>query len=435
MEQLFTDKFASAEIEQSILGQLVVFPEMINNLTRIRESDFYFSELREIFRKLRKHFEREQKFELAVFVSELEAGEKSLLKNCMERTATIHDFYLILDRLKELSSKRRLHDKISDLFGNPDISIDTLEQIIASEKELCEGSGGAEEKALKNLDEFIDTVGQKSERVRTGFGQIDSILGGFRTPSVVHIGARPSTGKTAFALNIASNLKNKRVLIFSLEMSAAMIYERMASAENHISYVKFSDETLDEREIYKTQECARDIRSRGNLFVLDDVYNIEGIANAVMQIKPDVVIIDYIQKITTLQRVVQMREKIELISGELKRIAKFNNCVIIALSQLRRSNDKSDIIPTMSDLKESGALEADGDYIMLIHRPYVVIKNNPEITPDQTEILIDKNKFGKTGVVKLSFNGEYQRFLEIDNTRQEPREQKTNFRSYEKPPF
>ena len=129
-----------------------------------------------------------------------------------------------------------------------------------------------------------------------------------------------------------------------------------------------------------------------------------------------------------------MREKIEYISGELKRVARFNNCVVIALSQLRRNNDRANLVPTMSDLKESGALEADGDYIMLIHRPYVLIKNDPAITPDLTEIIIDKNKFGRTGNIKMSFSGEYQQFMELENGKKPPptREEISN---YEMPLF
>ena len=120
---------------------------------------------------------------------------------------------------------------------------------------------------------------------------------------------------------------------------------------------------------------------------------------------------DYIQKVTTGKRVLNMREQIEHISGELKRIAKFNSCCIICLSQVSRDGKDE---PTMSSLKEAGGLEADGDYILMLHRPYVQNKNNPDISPETTVLLIDKNKFGSTGAIDMRFDGSHQRFLEVD---------------------
>ena len=119
------------------------------------------------------------------------------------------------------------------------------------------------------------------------------------------------------------------------------------------------------------REYATELRNSNKLYALDDVYGIESISSAVSEIKPELVIVDYIQKVTTTKAKLGLREQMEYISGELKRIAKSNKCCIIALSQIARQGKEA---PTMSDLKESGALEADGDYIMLMHRAYVLDK-------------------------------------------------------------
>jgi replicative DNA helicase len=107
--------------------------------------------------------------------------------------------------------------------------------------------------------------------------------------------------------------------------------------------------------------------------------------------------------------------EIDYISGMYKQMAKDNNCVVLILSQFNRPDKAArKHRPTMASLKESSALEHDGDLIMILHRPYVLEKDNPDITPEDGYILIDKNKFGRTGRVDLRFDGRYQRFFEVD---------------------
>ena len=128
------------------------------------------------------------------------------------------------------------------------------------------------------------------------------------------------------------------------------------------------------------------------------------------------------QNITTNERFDNTRTRIDYISALLKRTAKQANCVMMILSQVTRMGKDE---PTMSDLKESGGLEQDGDYIMLLHRPYVNDKSNTDISEETTQVLLDKNKFGSCGVDDMSFDGEYQRFSEVDIYRNE------NKKSYE----
>ena len=118
------------------------------------------------------------------------------------------------------------------------------------------------------------------------------------------------------------------------------------------------------------------------------------------------------QIITSLKHHENVRTKIDYISSELKRTAKKTNTCIILLSQLTRNNKEA---PTMSDLKESGGLEQDGDYIALLHRPYVLNKSDSSILPTMAQLLLDKNKFGRTGVIDLYFDGSIQRFTEYQN--------------------
>lgn len=397
------------EIEQKVLGSLVIFSdELAEYIPQIFPDDFFDRNLEEAFRYIQDKHDNGSAINLSVMLSEIGELAKPVRAAC-EVVISINEFRMIFDRFKELANNRRLSSKVFELMSTGNITVENLRDIVDKEQELS-FLGTVKDKAIDNLDEFIKNVGTKTEKVLTGFKSVDKVTGGLRYATVCHIGARPSTGKTAFSLNIANNNLDKRVLFFSLEMSAGMIFERIASQRKSIDYQRFSEENLKSEDIATVKSDMYQIKQDGNLLVLDDVYSIEGIANAAAQIKPKVLIIDYIQKITVSSRkFISMREQIEFVSGELKKIAKFNGCLVIALSQLTRAGKEA---PTMSDLKESGALEADGDYIMLIHRPYVLDKKNPALRPETTELIIDKNKFGDTGKIDLCFDGKYQRFTE-----------------------
>ncbi len=155
--------------------------------------------------------------------------------------------------------------------------------------------------------------------------------------------------------------------------------------------------------------------SEKNLLICDDVYSIEAMAGKIARFKPDLVIVDFLQNIRTTDKYQTRKNQVDYISSELKRLARVNDCAVIVLSQLARSNEK----PTMSSLKESGNLEADGDYIMLLYRPFVTDKTG-KYPPEQTEILLDKNKYGACGKIELKFRYQVQTFEEIE-TRYEER--------------
>ena len=411
IDDLSSCRFFDSEIEKTAIGLLAIYFENLkHNIPLISRNDFYFENSKKCFDKLELMFKSNEAYDVSVLLSLFESEEiKTYFKDCTRYAATAHEFPAILNRIKELSTIRMLSNDVNKLMFDDNLSINELEKVIIAAKMNC-NYGSAEEKAQRNLREFKENIGIHKSKIKTGFGTIDAVTGGLRKGTVVHIGARPSTGKTALALNIAKNQKNKKVIIFSLEMSCEMIYERMASSMLMIDYGLFSKEKLSGEQVQEVKSLIARLETDRNLYVYDDIYNIENMAATIVEIKPDLVIIDYIQKVTTTQKILQMRERIEYISGELKHIAGYNKCTIIALSQLTRNGKEA---PTMSDLKESGALEADGDYIMLIHRPYVLNKKDPNISPETTELIIDKNKFGNTGKIDMCFKGEYQQFYEM----------------------
>lgn len=400
------------DIENAVIGSLMVwYEELREKIPLLEEGDFHFhgklfAELLNLYRS------GEGTLNAGVFVSRLASEElRENAKRCMSYAVSIHEVDGQIGRLQELSANRRISGKLQDLLFGGDIHPQDLQAILEDEAGR-RSANEAEGKAMRNLDAFIAGVGVPKERVFTGFSTVDAVLGGLRKPSVCYIGARPSTGKTTLALNIAANQRGQKTLLFSLEMDSEMIFERMACAALDLNYADFTKQRLSPENAQRVRIDAGQLRVRRELFVLDDVYGIEGISAAAASVKPDLIIIDYIQKVTTARRFLTTRESIEYISGELKRIAKYGKCCVVCLSQVARDGKDE---PTMSSLKEAGGLEADGDYILMLHRPYVQNKSNPSIRPEDATLLIDKNKFGNTGVIDLYFDGRRQRFSEVDH--------------------
>lgn len=396
-------------IEQAVIGSLFQwYDELSEYINSLNESDF--TECRELFKVLKSAYTSGKHYDSVLLLGDAkEAGIMDKAAECIQSVYTIISFKDYYIKLIEISRRRRIHDEIFNLYQAGSFDIESLKDIINREEETAPLTS-VKEKAIDNIHMYLENLGKREERIYTGFSTMDRVIGGFRYGSVCYIGARPSVGKTTFAVNIANKQKNKNVLFFSLEMNAGMIFDKCAASDGGTLYSDFTKQSLSERSIARTKEVIGRLAKEKRFFVVDDIYNIEAMGSAIMNIKPDLVIIDYIQKVNSLRNFINIRDKIEYISGELKRIAKTFSCVIICLSQLSRDGQSA---PTMSNLKESGALEADGDYIILLHRPFVVEKKEYQ-NPETTEVLIDKNKFGETGIINMRFIGEYQRFVEID---------------------
>jgi Replicative DNA helicase len=375
-------KYYDADVEQVVIGCLVThYDECKHAVPSLESNDFYFCG--DLFQAIKEQYiNHAVDIDLATILFNLPEHEKPEFKSkvltCINSVVTVRVFDDHVARLKQLSQLRRINDKLQSLVFYGFNSLKEIEQVVEEEKANAIVDG-AVEKSNKAFEDYIVNVGTVKPTVKTGLPTVDRVLGGIRYGTVCHIGARPSSGKTAFALNIARQQK-ERVVIFSLEMSSEMIYERWACSITKIDYGKFSRQRLNEAEIQQVKNVMSDVKAKNNVFVFDDIYSIEQIGDVINEVKPRVVIIDYIQKVTSTQKFIGTRERIDYISGELKRIAKSENDVIIALSQLSRDGKDA---PTMSSLKESGALEADGDYIMLIHRPYVLNKKTLRLSLKQ----------------------------------------------------
>lgn len=256
--------------------------------------------------------------------------------------------------------------------------------------------------------------------VPSGFSDLDYKTAGFQKSDLILIAARPSMGKTAFALNIAQHVALKKkipVAIFSLEMSNAQLGGRLVSMDSRVEAQKIRIGKLDAIEWKNFIESAKKISD--SPFLLDDT---PGITPAQLRSKcrkyklenPDLglIIIDYLQLMSSNRKSDSRQQEISEISRSLKEIARELDVPIIALSQLSRAVEKrDDKRPMLSDLRESGAIEQDADVVMFLYREDYYVKDTPR--KNVSEVIIAKQRSGPIGTVELVWLPQYTKFVDL----------------------
>ena len=272
-----------------------------------------------------------------------------------------------------------------------------------------------------NALETIERASQMKGNVTgipTGFADLDYKTSGFQPSDLILIAARPSMGKTAFVLNIAQYMalrKNKKVVIFSLEMSSQQLVNRLFALESRVDSQKIRTGNLEDEDWSKLIEGAG-VVGKSNL-IIDDTpgISISELRSKCRKMKLehglDIIIIDYLQLMTGSVRGGDSRQQeISEISRALKGIARELNVPVVALSQLSRAVEKrDDKRPMLSDLRESGAIEQDADVVMFIYRDDYYHKDTEN--KNMAEIIIAKQRNGPIGTVNLVWMPEYTRFV------------------------
>jgi replicative DNA helicase len=395
----------TTEIQKDILASLLVWgaEELRHEAALVNESDFEHELLRDMFIELKRHDFIVSAYITSVVDKEIRGFIGRLVESAIYRSGSFTD---VLKQLRNRNSRKRLKEKLSDLVVS-DFTLNDVRQLVETEQMTSPGTSAAE--ADKDVAEYIEKFREREPTISTGYSQIDSLTGGLLVPSVTVIGARPSTGKTTFALNIALKA-NVSTAFFSLEMPVKAIMDRLVSCQTGIAYHCVNRRYLSPEEEVTAIETARGAGERIKIF--SKIFTIEKIVQAISEVKPQMAVIDFIQRIWTEREFRTEREKVNYIMGELRRCAMLNDCCIVALSQISRAGKDQ---PRMSDLLESGAIEANSDYVLLMHRPYVLDKANPELSPEDLKIVIDKNRYGEARIIDMRFEGKYQRVEGVDN--------------------
>lgn len=280
--------------------------------------------------------------------------------------------------------------------------------------------------------EHLRTHQEDLSGVPSGFSNLDKITNGWQSTDLIILAARPSVGKTAFALNLVRNAalhpkKPVPVGMFSLEMSAGQLVQRMLAAEAKISNIKISRGQLQPHEVEQLKKKGIEKLTNSQIFIDDtaalNIFELRAkCRRMVNKHKVGFIVIDYLQLMNASSgdnRNGNREQEISRISRELKGLAKDLKVPIIALSQLNRSVEgrKESKVPMLSDLRESGAIEQDADMVMFLYRPELYQNKNEqgEDLTGITELHIAKHRNGSLDTVNFMFRKEYQYFEETDD--------------------
>jgi replicative DNA helicase len=442
------DRFvpANPEAEQAVLGSLLIDPDAVLRVASfLRAADFYQEKNGWIYQAILDLHERREAADFVTVTDELERRQQLAevggssyvldLINAVPTAIHVEHYARIVERTSVLRKLIRGASQIAQLAYEEtaeDVQdvVDRAEQIIF---------GIAENRTRRDLIPVSTIMGDVVERidflyrhrgeilgVPSGFKLIDRILGGFQKSDLIILAARPGVGKTSLALSIAQNAARKydrRVAIFSLEMSNEQLVQRLLAAETGIDSQRLRlGDIHGEDEWHKLMEAANALSE--SLIYIDDTP-----ALSAMELRTkvrrmhaehglDMLVVDYLQLMMGDRRSENRVQEISYISRALKGLARELNVPVLALSQLSRAVEgRQDKRPILSDLRESGSIEQDADVVMFIYREEMYVEDTER--QNIADVIVSKHRNGPTGTVSLYFRKELTQFRDLELRREE----------------
>lgn len=403
----------------------------------ITGDDFYYPNNGAIFNAMIELFQRSIPVDAVTLKNKLE--EKALLEQIggMEYLASLADGYYTSANIKhyvkiieEKSILRKLIKASTEICTKGYAANEPVDVILdQAEKAIFTISQGRNSSEFAHIHDILVSAVNKIEEIYlskekitglpTGFIDFDTKTAGLQPSDLILIAARPSMGKTAFALNIAQNVSvrnNKSTAIFSLEMSKEQLVNRLLCSEAMIDSQKFRTGDLSDNDWTKIVEALEPL-SKSQIYI-DDTPGIT--ANEIrakcrrlkLEKGLDLIMIDYLQLMSGSSKSGSRQEEISEISRSLKSVAREMQAPVIALSQLSRACEtRHDHRPMLSDLRESGAIEQDADVVAFLYRDEYY---NPETEKkNQAEVIIAKQRNGPTGTVELTWLSQFTKFASM----------------------
>jgi replicative DNA helicase len=362
--------------------------------------------------------------------------EPSLLTSLQLNTPSATNAQHYADIVKGKSRQRRLIEISSRIADEAYVVTDDVDGVVdTAERMILEVRDSARYDSVSLLlPLLIDELNLLEERsesggamtgTTTGYRTLDQLLRGLQSSSLTIVGARPSVGKTAFALGILLHVGaalRRPALFFSLEMSRTELAERILAATARIDSQNLKTGELSSTEWNRAQDAMNRLHD-APIFVDDNpnltVMDVRARARRIRQQQGDlgVVIVDYLQLMSSRGRTENRQVEVSEMSRGLKILARELNCPVIALSQLSRGVEaRTDKRPIMSDLRESGSLEQDADVVLFLYRPEVHDQEIPNTDKGDVEIIVSKHRNGPTGTVNLVFLKQFARFDDMGQT-------------------
>ena len=429
----------SEEAEQSVVGSMIMDSDAIVTAMEIlKPEDFYGRQYGILFEAITELFSEAKPADLVTLRDKLKEKDVppelygiEFLGNLIRVVPTSANVRYYAQIVKDKAVLRSLIKATESISNQCYLDKEKLEDILAgAEKsifDIVQRRSSSEFVSIRDIVlQSLDNIEAASRNkgavtgIATGFYDLDYKTAGLQSSDLILLAARPSMGKTAFVLNIAEHtaIKNNiTTAIFSLEMSRTQLVNRMFSMNSRVDAQMLRTGNLEDADWANLMESARVIGESG--LIIDDTpgISITELRSKCRKFKLEhnlgLVIIDYLQLMSGSGRSESRQQEISEISRSLKALARESSCPVGALSQLSRAVEKrDDKRPMLSDLRESGAIEQDADVVMFIYRDEYYNKESQEA--GITEIIVAKQRNGPTGTVKLGWQAEYTKFVNLE---------------------
>lgn len=431
----------SFEAEQSVLGGLMLDNEAWDRVAeRVIDQDFYSRPHRLIFQAMNRLSNAGSPIDLITVQEDLERSEQleevggfAYLVEIAKNTPSAANITAYAEIVRERAVVREMIAVANEIVEagyepqgrNSGDLLDLAESKVFKIAEQRTSANEGPQPLRQILEQTVDKIEELFKKphngvtgVSTGYHDLDKMTAGLQRSDLVIVAARPSMGKTTFAMNLCENAaltSDKPVLIFSLEMPSEQIIMRMLASVGRIDQTRIRTGQLDDEDWVRLSSTMGTLLEKGKMYI-DDASGLTPteVRSRARRVARDngglsMIMVDYLQ----LMRVPSLSDNRTLEIGEisrsLKALAKELQCPVVALSQLNRSlEQRADKRPVNSDLRESGSIEQDADLIMFIYRDEVYHDDSPD--KGIAEIIIGKQRNGPIGRVRLTFQGQFSRF-------------------------
>lgn len=433
------------EAERMLLGAIMVYPQALEKVkeTGLNSTHFYQKNHQDIFRAFEEVYRQEQYVDLTTTITYLketkaidQVGSAQYLLELSQDISPLSSlpFYssLIIDKAQlrkmistslEIGKLAQSGQEINEIL---DESERLLLEVTRNRRTNDFEEGGVVAKRVYDHIVTLSAGESATTGLKTGYNRLDKITHGFQRGDLIILAARPSVGKTALALNFGLEVairNDASVALFSLEMPSDHLVERMLASRSLVPSDKLRTGYGITNENWNALNEAVFDLEKSKVFIDDSsMIKMSEIFSKCRKLKADhgldLVIIDYIQLISSGGHYENRQQEVSQISRQLKMLARELDCPVIALSQLTRAVEQANREPQLSDLRESGAIEQDADIVFMLHREQTMDEDVPNSVRPENQVInlfIRKHRNGSIGEVQLNFMGAYSKFLDMDN--------------------
>ncbi len=424
--------------EQAVLGSMLVDKDaVIVAMEILKPTDFYREDNKEIFAAMTDLYGTGSHIDTITVKDQLslrgtleKVGNIAYIASLIDNVPTTSNIEQYVRIVEEKSTIRQLIKTANEILKMGYSQTEEVDTIIEqTEKKIFDVLQNRNSRGYESIKEILITTFDNLERmaknknkvsgIESGFVDLDNKISGLNPSDLIIVAARPAMGKSAFVLNIASQVASKikvPVMIFSLEMSKEQMVNRILCSESEIDSMKIRNADLTSEDWLKLGKASSKLAEVP--IYIDDTPGITSTElrakcrKAKLEKNIGLIIIDYMQLMESKSRNSSRQQEISEISRSLKILAKELSVPVIALSQLSRATEqRTDHRPLLSDLRESGSIEQDADIVLFLHREEYY---NPDTeNKNVAEVIIAKNRNGATGTVELAWLGQYTKFANL----------------------